>query len=473
MIYRRIRIFCLKRSKIKEKEESYMKNIFKYLGAFAIAGVLGFSSVAAAEELKCEEGETIHTNYYMFLDVQSKAEYDRVIGSATTERPYTQWNGANKYNNIKGGKGISGDIGIKRNSESTNSGAPQSWTVEEYWKKYYTAWTKKDATTMVYTDGDVSYMMHDKWIAYGDNWSNPQDKAHSDNSRHAELISTLASNISNLGSSTLVRSGTSLPDSFSTVPGDLWTSQNQTFEWKIKRVFGQKDLLEGINLAGETVIYSPAVTFVQFCKKGSGGTTNPDPTPTEKKVDYDKNTTDKVDKMPSPQSQTFTKCINIDSSIPEREGYRFLGWSTNASATAADPKFNPNKEYCGESVILHAIWEKVEAGQFTITYNANGGKGEPAKQVGQVGAELTISSQKPTLSGNKFLGWSRDPQAKEPDHTYDPDQKYNGKYGDITLYAVWQPVTGVVSHLLTFGAITLAAIAGLVVTRKKNLFKQI
>ena len=61
-----------------------MKNIFKYLGAFAIAGVLGFSSVAAAEELKCEEGETILTNYYMFLDVQSKAEFDRVIGSATT-----------------------------------------------------------------------------------------------------------------------------------------------------------------------------------------------------------------------------------------------------------------------------------------------------------------------------------------------------------------------------------------------------
>lgn len=451
-----------------------MKNIFKYLGAFAIAGVIGFGGVNAETELKCEEGETIHTNYYLFLDVQSKATYESVIGAATTEKPYTQWNGADKYNNIKGAKGFNGDVAIKKNSETTNADAPITWTVEEFWKKYYEAWTKKDSSTLVYTDGDTSYMLHEKWLAYGEGFTNGQVKSHSDNSRHTELMSTLASNISNLGSSTLVRSATSLPTSVVTAPGDLWSSQNNTFEWRVRRVFGTKDILDGISLAGETVIYSPAVAYAKFCKKGSGSTTEPDdPKPTEKKVDYDKNTTDPVDKMPSPITQSFTKCINISTSEPERAGWKFLGWSTNAKATKGEAQFDPGKEYCGESVILHAIWEKVEAGQFTITYNPNGGKGEPAKQTGQVGAEIAISSQQPTLSGNKFLGWSRDPKAKEPDHNYDANQKYKGQYGDITLYAVWQPVTGVATHLLTFGAIALASGAGLIVARKKNLFKQI
>lgn len=55
-----------------------MKNIFKYLSAFAIAGAVGLQ-VANAETVKeCKPGEEIHTNYYMFLESDT-AESMRTI----------------------------------------------------------------------------------------------------------------------------------------------------------------------------------------------------------------------------------------------------------------------------------------------------------------------------------------------------------------------------------------------------------
>ena len=155
--------------------------------------------------------------------------------------------------------------------------------------------------------------------------------------------------------------------------------------------------------------------------------------------------------------------------VPERtDGYKFVGWSKDPKASVEDTRkdatFAPGAEYCKESIKLYAIWEPVTTnpdGSYTVTYDPNGGKGEPAPQSASSGSCLNISSGKPTLTGNNFLGWSMDKNAKEPDKNFAAGSEYCGKQGNITLYAVWQTQTGISAHFIVFGAIALIAGAAL------------
>lgn len=450
-----------------------MNKIFKYLGALSIAGAIGLNAMNVSAELQCAADETVHTNYYMFLDVQASSDYKRLIEAATSTKPYTQWNGAKKYNNIKNStQGENGDVNITMGSKSTNSGAPMSWTVEEFWEKFYRAYYNKDSHN-VYEDAtnNTSYMTHETWVSYGDNWTSPQDKSHANTERMDRLMDHLRDNMSNIGNSTLVRSGTSIPKTEITAPADLWTSLNDEYEFRVKRTFSTDDIKEGIPLNNTNWTYSPAVHFARFCVKN---TNNPQPS-TKKTITYDMNTTDPVSN-PTPNDE-FTGCTNIrPASIetgPKRTGWTFLGWSTNASSTLPDSQYALGKQYCDESITLHAVWSKDQTGPYKVEYNANGGKGAPATQNGQSGQTINLSTQKPTLAGNNFLGWSRDSKAKEPDPMFDPGDPYDGKLGDITLYAVWQTQTGVSAHLIAFAAVAIGAGVALVVAKKKNLFRQI
>ncbi len=88
--------------------------------------------------------------------------------------------------------------------------------------------------------------------------------------------------------------------------------------------------------------------------------------------------------------------------------------------------WNFKGDYAG-NVTVKAQW-----GQYTVTYNANGGSGAPSKQTG---IRITLSDTVPTRSGYAFLGWSTDSSATsasyQPGNTYTLDR-------DLTLYAVWE-----------------------------------
>lgn len=71
----------------------------------------------------------------------------------------------------------------------------------------------------------------------------------------------------------------------------------------------------------------------------------------------------------------------------------------------------------------------------TVSYNANGGSGAPAAQTKVYGYVLTLSSQVPTRSGYKFLGWGTSSTDTTPD--YQPGGQY-GADANITLYAIWE-----------------------------------
>ncbi len=447
-----------------------MKNLFKYLGVFALAGALGLQTMTvSAEEETCPEGQTAHTNYYMFLEINPRSYYQTNLGSLGDGAFFSHFTSADKSNNIANGKILSqGNVPITNGTKNTypDSDKIPAWTVAEFWQKFYTAATKANADTLVYDEGDTAYLLHGYWYSCSDNtFSGCTKRTHADNGQGDALSNYLKTNYSSIGSTTLATAGTSLPNTKITSPSDMSTIIDTTMRFTVERNFSKSDLLAGADVGnGSQVIYSPAAYMVKYCKKSGSGS---------KTVTYDPNTPEKVTNMPS--NQTFTdECVNLDSKTPVRDGYDFVGWATNGAASTADHQ--PGDEYCGDSVTLMAIWKKKgepSTTDFTVTYKANGGKNEPAAQSAKAGGEIIITSSRPTLTNNNFLGWSRDPEAKEPDPKYKAGSSYRGEEGSITLYAVWQTQTGISAHLIAFGAVALVAGGALLVAKKKELFRQI
>lgn len=111
----------------------------------------------------------------------------------------------------------------------------------------------------------------------------------------------------------------------------------------------------------------------------------------------------------------------------------FGGWYTEPDGGervggGAD-SYTPTKD-----ITLYAHWIPI----YTITYNPNGGSGEPNSQLKTHGVALTLSSTIPTRGGYNFLGWATTDTAISAEYsagaTFTTD-------ADTTLYAVWEEVT--------------------------------
>lgn len=75
------------------------------------------------------------------------------------------------------------------------------------------------------------------------------------------------------------------------------------------------------------------------------------------------------------------------------------------------------------------------AGDYTVTYDANGGENPPEADKLMMGQPDHLSSVVPSLEGDTFLGWSTVPYDTVP--TYLSGSVMTAE-GDITLYAVWE-----------------------------------
>ena len=137
--------------------------------------------------------------------------------------------------------------------------------------------------------------------------------------------------------------------------------------------------------------------------------------------------------VPSSQVKREGETITLSEMVPTREGYKFLGWSTNSSATTAT--YFANGEFSeNANTTLYAVWEKEKA-IYTITYDVNGGTNKPENQTKQEGISIKLSSVIPTRKGYKFLGWSTNKNATTA--TYAANATFS-EDGNITLYAVWE-----------------------------------
>lgn len=459
-----------------------MKKIFKGLSAIALASAIGLNvlTVNAAAQKTCEPGEVEYTNYYMFLNEDTADFLSNGVNQSPQGSIFTLYNGADKTNDIANVTVLDKNyVKITDGSKSnTKSESPIVWSVAEFWQNFYKGYDNmKEGYVGEFPEEKQSFYFHKEWWKCADgNFTDCTARDHITAESTKALIEYLKANISSIGSSPLATRATSLPETFITVPNDIGgTTTSSTLRWNVTRKIKSEDLLEGIAIGTGTSkkVWSPAAYYVKYCKS-SGEAPEQD-----KKITYDKNTSDEVTDMPTPNPWPFkAECTNISTSTPKRAGWQFMGWSKNKTDSEGDPKYNPGTEYCekNDNITLYAIWKRVETnndGTYTVTYDANGGKDAPSPQTAQNGSCLNISSGKPTLTKNNFLGWSRFKDAKEPDPAYAAGAEYCGADGNITLYAVWQVQTGISAHFIAFSIVAIAAGAALVVAQRKDLFKQI
>lgn len=80
-----------------------------------------------------------------------------------------------------------------------------------------------------------------------------------------------------------------------------------------------------------------------------------------------------------------------------------------------------------------------------ITYNANGGSGQPGNQDKWYGEALYLSSTKPTRTGYTFKNWNT--ASNGSGTSYNPGSQYGpDPGGTVTLYAQWTPITYAVTY---------------------------
>ena len=104
-------------------------------------------------------------------------------------------------------------------------------------------------------------------------------------------------------------------------------------------------------------------------------------------------------------------------------------------------KYTGNKD-------VYAQWE---INKYTVTFNANGGSGEPSTQTKTYGQTLTLSSTKPTRTGYTFQGWGT--SATTTTVSYQAGGSYTNN-SNITLYAIWKVVSYSITYNLNGGSVT-------------------
>ncbi|MBM6916387.1 InlB B-repeat-containing protein, partial [Gemmiger formicilis] len=126
-----------------------------------------------------------------------------------------------------------------------------------------------------------------------------------------------------------------------------------------------------------------------------------------------------------------------------RTGYTFDTWHTYADGIGGASYTNGQtvRNLAGgngsrDAVYLYAQWK---ANAYTIQYNGNGGSGDTQATAAVYDTPANLAENGFSNSEGVFLGWARDPQAKQPEFfagqpvknlTADPN-------GTVTLYAVW------------------------------------
>ena len=123
---------------------------------------------------------------------------------------------------------------------------------------------------------------------------------------------------------------------------------------------------------------------------------------------------------------------SIMSTIPEKTGYTFKGWSTTKGSSTA--QYQPNQKYQIKEKItdLYAVWEIID---YKINYQINEGLITGSYPLHYTFITDTITLPIPTKSSYGFIGWYNNADFTGEKITTIP----KGSQGDITLYAYWKP----------------------------------
>ncbi|MBR2795722.1 InlB B-repeat-containing protein [Candidatus Saccharibacteria bacterium] len=149
----------------------------------------------------------------------------------------------------------------------------------------------------------------------------------------------------------------------------------------------------------------------------------------------------------------FSYCYSYDdcyvsSFVPTRSdslsGFSFMGWATSKSSTTVAYRPGDKIRPSSTSITLYAVWERYE-----INYDANGGSYAPGTTYCASKTDCLLSSEEPSRSGYRFLGWSTSPSATTA--AYGSGQLFTPTAARTTLYAVWEARNERITVVLTWG----------------------
>ena len=143
--------------------------------------------------------------------------------------------------------------------------------------------------------------------------------------------------------------------------------------------------------------------------------------------------------------QTIESTINLRVPLdePVRSGYKFLGWSTDSSASAVEIYAGQSFKLTSRNVTLYAVWEKQPI-VYSLKFDANGGEGIPtanAVRTADATASITVPAGIPEWEGHAFQGWSVSKTSTAAEYEAGDTVVLYENQPIVTLYAVWKEMT--------------------------------
>lgn len=164
-----------------------------------------------------------------------------------------------------------------------------------------------------------------------------------------------------------------------------------------------------------------------------------------------------AENMPKDQKVKYDTSFALPTTVPQRIGYTFLGWSPISYHGSESYDSLPSGGYEKGAtlsnladtenaiVMIYAVWK---ADTFKIILNSNNGSGSKTTISATYDEALTIDPKVFTKTNYALVGWSVSSSATEADFDVDriSKAKIDTLYRDInsskevTLYAIWKPI---------------------------------
>jgi uncharacterized repeat protein (TIGR02543 family) len=126
-----------------------------------------------------------------------------------------------------------------------------------------------------------------------------------------------------------------------------------------------------------------------------------------------------------------------------RDGYQFIGWSTDKDSIMGDVNYAPSKsvDYITDDLTLYAIWKLAK---YKIYYVANPPTGNSYKGTMSptevtIGEGTYLDKNVYTVDGYTFIGWGTDGTGNTV--VYEDKDWVEPRSTDLTVYGRWKPIT--------------------------------